>query len=141
MSVLRGPVYATRTIKTKNVIGIVFSLVVVRSICALLTSSQAPASKTEAETNPPGKIVFDNSEFVSNTAPSPTVTAISHTSGTPSGGTFVTLTETGLPAGATTGGTAATNVSLRSLGIRSFEENIVGSRGETGASTVWAKTP
>ena len=152
MSGLRGTVYATRTIKTKNVIGIVFSLVVARSICALLTSSQAPASRAQAETDLPGKIVSDNSEFVSNTAPSSTVNAISPTSGNTSGGTFVTLTGTGLPAGVTTGGTSATNiivvsslkpwfVLLRYLVTRSFEENIVGSRGETGASTVWAKTP
>jgi IPT/TIG domain len=115
MSGLRGPVYAT--IKTKNL--------VVRS---LLTSSQAPASRIQVGANPPGKNVFENFEFVSNTAPSPTVTSISPTSGTTSGGTFVTLTATGLPAGVTTGGTSATNITfvgsmkLRNLATRSFEE-------------------
>ena len=126
MSGLRGPVYATRTIKTKNLIGIVFSLVVVRSICALLASAQAPASKAQTDANPPGKIVLDSLEVVSNTAPAPTVTAISPTSGATSGGTFVTLTQTGLPAGITTGGTSATNVIVASLVTRSFEEKYRG---------------
>lgn len=122
MSGLRGPVYATRTIKTKNLIGIVFSFVVVRSICALL----APASKAQTDANPPGKIVLDSLEVVSNTALAPTVTAISPTSGATSGGTFVTLTRPGLPAGVTTGGTSATNVIVKSLVTRSFEEKYRG---------------
>jgi IPT/TIG domain len=127
MSGLRGPVYAT--IKTKNLIDIVFSLIVARS---LLTSSQAPASRIRVGANPPGKNVFENFEFISNTAPSPTVTSISPTSGTTSGGTFVTLTGTGLPTGVTTGETSATNITfvgatkLRNLATRSFEEKYRG---------------
>lgn len=126
MSGLRGPVYATRTTKTKNLIGIVFSLVVVRSICALFTSSQVPASKAQADANPPGKIVLDNFEVVSNTAPAPTLTANSPTSGATSGGTFVILTGAGLPAGVITGGTSATDVIVISLVTRSFEEKYRG---------------
>jgi len=110
MSGLRAPVYTTRTI-----IGVVFSLMAVRLAGALLT--QAPASKTQTDANPPGKI--------SNTAPVPTVTAIPRTSRATSGGTFVTLTRTGLPAGVTTGGTSATNV-IASLSTRSFEEKYRG---------------
>lgn len=122
MSGLRGPVYVSRSTKTKNLIGIAFSLFVVRSICALLTSSQAPASKAQADANPPGKIVFENSEVVGNTAPALTVTAISPTSGT-------------------TSSMKLWFASFRHLVIRSFEENVVDSRGETVASTVWAKIP
>ena len=49
----------------------------------------------QVEANAPGKVIFDNFEVASNTAPAPTVTAISPTSGTTSGGTSVTITGTG----------------------------------------------
>ena len=64
--------------------------------------------------NAPGKVIFDNFEAASNSAPAPTVTAISPTSGSTSGGTSVTITGTGFSSGATVsiGGTAATNVTV-----------------------------
>jgi hypothetical protein len=66
----------------------------------------------QVEANAPGKVIFDNFEVANNTAPAPTVTAISPTSGTTSGGTSVTITGTGFSAGATVslGGTSATSV-------------------------------
>lgn len=66
------------------------------------------------EANAPGKVIFDNFEAASNSAPAPTVTAISPTSGSTSGGTSVTITGTGFSSGATVslGGTAATNVTV-----------------------------
>jgi endonuclease/exonuclease/phosphatase family metal-dependent hydrolase len=62
----------------------------------------------------PGKVIFDNFEVGSNSSPAPTVTAISPTSGSTSGGTSVTITGTGFSSGATVslGGTAATNVTV-----------------------------
>ncbi|HEU4872422.1 MAG TPA: IPT/TIG domain-containing protein [Pyrinomonadaceae bacterium] len=62
--------------------------------------------------NAPGKVIFDNFEAATNSAPAPTVTAISPTSGSTSGGTSVTITGTGFSSGATVslGGAAATNV-------------------------------
>ena len=95
---------------------------------------------SQVDTNPPGKVIFDNFEATCNTAPSPTFTTISPTSGATSGGTFVTLTGFGLPAGTniTTGGTSATSVtvasSMKGFQLRSFEDR-VGSGGETRAST------
>jgi IPT/TIG domain len=64
------------------------------------------------EANAPGKVIFDNFEVASNSAP--TVTAISPTSGTTSGGTSVTITGTGFLSGPTVslGGTSATNVTV-----------------------------
>ncbi len=66
----------------------------------------------QIEANPPGKVIFDNFEVASNSAP--TVTAISPTSGPTSGGTSVTITGTGFVTGATVtfGGTSATNVTV-----------------------------
>lgn len=63
---------------------------------------------SQVDTNPPGKVIFDNFEVTSNT---PT---ISPTSGATSGGTFVSLTGNGLPAASTvtTGGTSATSVTV-----------------------------
>ncbi|HYV12618.1 MAG TPA: IPT/TIG domain-containing protein [Pyrinomonadaceae bacterium] len=71
---------------------------------------------SQVDANPPGKVIFDDFEATCNTAPSPTVTTISPTSGATSGGTFVTLTGFGLPAGTniTTGGTSATSVTVAS---------------------------
>jgi len=67
---------------------------------------------SQAETNAPGKVIFDNFEVGSNSAP--TVTAISPTSGSTSGGTSVTITGTNFGSGATVsiGGTAATSVTV-----------------------------
>ena len=67
---------------------------------------------SQAETNAPGKVIFDNFEVGSNSAP--TVTAISPTSGSTSGGTSVTITGTNFASGATVsiGGTAATSVTV-----------------------------
>ncbi|HKV35091.1 MAG TPA: IPT/TIG domain-containing protein [Pyrinomonadaceae bacterium] len=66
------------------------------------------------QANAPGKVIFDNFEAATNSAPAPTVTAISPTSGSTSGGTSVTITGTGFSSGATVslGGTAATNVTV-----------------------------
>jgi len=71
---------------------------------------------SQVDINPPGTVIFDNSEVTSNTALSPT---ISPTSGATSGGTFVSLTGNGLPAGptVTTGGTAATSVTVGSVTV------------------------
>lgn len=67
---------------------------------------------SQVEANAPGKVIFDNFEVGSNSAP--TVTAISPNSGSTSGGTSVTITGTGFLSGATVsiGGTAATGVSV-----------------------------
>ena len=67
---------------------------------------------SQVEANAPGKVIFDNFEVASNSAP--TVTAISPSTGTTSGGTSVTITGTNFLTGATVhiGGTAATNVSV-----------------------------
>lgn len=67
---------------------------------------------SQVEANAPGTVVFDNFEVGSNSAP--TVTSVSPTAGTTSGGTSVTITGTGFLSGATVsfGGTAATNVSI-----------------------------
>src|SRR5687767_9213106 len=66
----------------------------------------------QVESNAPGKVIFDNFEVADNSTP--TVTAISPSSGTTSGGTSVTITGTGFLTGATVtlGGTAATNVTV-----------------------------
>ena len=69
-----------------------------------------------AETNAPGTVIFDNFQFAGNGTPAnpPTVTAISPTSGSTSGGTSVTITGTNFVSGATVslGGSAATGVSV-----------------------------
>jgi IPT/TIG domain len=67
----------------------------------------------QVEANAPGKVIFDNFEVAGNT-PAPTVTAISPTSGTTSGGTSVTITGTGFLSGATVslGGSSATNITV-----------------------------
>ena len=72
-----------------------------------------------AETNSPGKVIFDNFAYGTNTAPppsAPTVTGISPSSGPTIGGTSVTISGTGFSAGATVklGGTLATNVTVAS---------------------------
>ena len=66
------------------------------------------------QANAPGKVIFDNFEVATNSSPAPTVTSISPTSGSTSGGTSVTITGTGFSSGATVslGGTAATNVTV-----------------------------
>nr|AUN35700.1 hypothetical protein [uncultured bacterium] len=68
----------------------------------------------QSETNAPGTVIFDNFEVASNGTPAPTVTAISPTSGSTSGGTSVTITGTGFSSGATVtlGGTSATSVTV-----------------------------
>ena len=68
---------------------------------------------SQVEANAPGTVIFDNFEVASN-VPAPTVTSISPTSGTTSGGTSVTITGTGFLSGATVsiGGTAATSVTV-----------------------------
>src|ERR1044072_7955674 len=70
------------------------------------------AGTSQSESNAPGTIIFDNFEVADNTAPAPTISAISPTSGTTSGGTSVTIPGTGFSAGATVslGGTSATSV-------------------------------
>ncbi len=72
------------------------------------------AGTWQSETNAPGTIIFDNFEVADNTAPAPTVSAISPTSGSTSGGTSVTITGTAFAAGATVslGGTSATSVTV-----------------------------
>lgn len=69
-----------------------------------------------AETNAPGKVIFDNFQFAGNSAPpaAPTVTSISPTSGSTSGGTSVTITGANFVSGATVslGGSAATGVTV-----------------------------
>jgi len=72
------------------------------------------AGTFQSETNAPGTIIFDNFEVADNTAPAPTVSAISPTSGTTSGGDSVTITGTGFSSGATVslGGTSATGVTV-----------------------------
>jgi len=99
---------------------------------------------SQVETNPPGKVIFDNFEVTSNTAPSPKVTTISPTPGATSGGTFVSLTGNGLPAASTvtTGGTSATSVTVvssikRLVCISSYDRLRTSwtSGGETRAST------
>jgi endonuclease/exonuclease/phosphatase family metal-dependent hydrolase len=72
------------------------------------------AGTWQSETNAPGTIIFDNFEAADNTAPAPTVSAISPTSGSTSGGTSVTITGTGFSSGAivTLGGTSATGVTV-----------------------------
>ena len=74
---------------------------------------------SQAETNLPGKAIFDNFAYGLNSAPppsAPTVTGISPSSGPTTGGTAVTITGTGFLAGATVrlGGTLATNVTVAS---------------------------
>ncbi len=66
----------------------------------------------QVEANAPGKVIFDNFEVASNSAP--TVTGISPNSGSTSGGTSVTITGTGFLTGATVtlGGTPATSVTV-----------------------------
>ena len=68
---------------------------------------------SQVEANAPGIVIFDNFEVASNT-PAPTVSSISPSSGSTSGGTPVTITGTGFLTGATVsiGGTAATNVAV-----------------------------
>ena len=96
---------------------------------------------SQVDTNPPGKVIFDNFEVTCNTAPSPT---ISPTSGATSGGTFVSLTGNGLPAAptVTTGGTSATSVTVvssmkRLVCISSYDRlrTAWASGGETRAFT------
>src|SRR6185369_14511474 len=72
------------------------------------------AGTWQSETNAPGTIIFDNFEVANSAAAAPTVSAISPTSGSTSGGTSVTVTGTGFSAGATVslGGTSATNVTV-----------------------------
>jgi hypothetical protein len=82
------------------------------STSAMFFEFKGGTSQTEA--NAPGKVIFDNFEVASNSAPGPTISAISPTSGTTSGGTSVTITGTGFSSGATVtlGGTSATNVAV-----------------------------
>jgi hypothetical protein len=96
---------------------------------------------SQVDTNPPGKVIFDNFEVTCNTAPSPTILP---TSGATSGGTFVSLTGNGLPAASTvtTGGTSATSVTVvssmkRLVCISSYDRlrTAWASGGETRAST------
>ena len=61
-----------------------------RSISSI--SFELRGDTSQVEINPPGKVVFESFEIAGNTAPAPTLTAVSRTSGTPSGGTSVTLT-------------------------------------------------
>src|SRR6185503_8249721 len=76
------------------------------------TQFEVKGGTFQVEANAPGKVIFDNFEVGSNTAPE--VISISPNSGSTSGGTSVTITGTGFSAGATVtlGGTAATNVSV-----------------------------
>jgi hypothetical protein len=105
--------------------------------------SELKGDTSQVETNPPGK-VFDNFEVTRNTAPSPTVTTLSPSSGAASGGTSVTLI-------------VSTGTSATSLTVVSSMKGVVciaslfsydrlrklswASGGETIASTKWANTP
>jgi IPT/TIG domain len=82
------------------------------SISRTATYFEIKGGTSQVEANPPGKVIFDNFEVASNTAPE--VISISPTSGPTSGGTSVTISGTGFSTGATVtlGGTAATNVTV-----------------------------
>ncbi|HKG58689.1 MAG TPA: hypothetical protein VKB05_02840 [Pyrinomonadaceae bacterium] len=73
------------------------------SIFTSLLRSELKGDTSQVETNPPEK-VFDNFEITRNTAPSPTVTTLSPTSGAASGGRSVTLI--------VSTGTSATNLTV-----------------------------
>ncbi|HKY43050.1 MAG TPA: IPT/TIG domain-containing protein [Pyrinomonadaceae bacterium] len=82
------------------------------SIPRTATIFEVKGGTSQVEANAPGKVIFDNFEAASNSAP--TISSISPNTGSTSGGTSVTITGTGFLSGATVtiGGTAATNVSV-----------------------------
>ena len=82
------------------------------------TQFEMKAGTWQPETNPPGKVIFDNFEFGLNNPPaSPlTITSLCPTSGSSNGGTPVTIQGTGFLTNVTVrfGGVAATNVQVTS---------------------------
>ena len=89
------------------------------SVVLTSTLFEVKGGTSVAETNAPGKVIFDNFVFKRNgqaPVPPPTLSSVSPASGPAAGGTSLTLTGTQFVTGATVsvGGTSATNVNVAS---------------------------
>jgi hypothetical protein len=86
------------------------------SISLTATVFELKGGTWQPESNAPGKVIFDNFRFGSNSGSPPTVNAISPNSGTINGGTSVNITGSRFASGATVslGGSLTTNVTVLS---------------------------
>src|SRR6185503_12662273 len=86
------------------------------SISLTATIFELKGGTWQPEGNAPGKVIFDNFRFGSNSGSPPLVTAISPNSGSINGGTLVNITGSRFTSGATVslGGSLATNITVMS---------------------------
>jgi len=86
------------------------------SISLTATIFELKGGTWQPESNAPGKVIFDNFRFGSNSGSPPTVNAVSPNSGTINGGTVVNITGSRFTSGATVslGGSLATNITVLS---------------------------